>query len=149
MKFPNADGTGGFFLKTNGSGVLSWAAASSYTPPDTQTNATQTTSNATPTNIAGSSYAVATSNAIQYEARIVARDVTNSASSSWRITGTFYNNGGTVSQQGSATIVTEQLSNAGLGVDLVISGTNVLVQVTGLAATTVNWRAFSSVISVT
>lgn len=75
----------------------------------------------------------------QIEANVCAgRNDTNSGLTS-KILGSFKNNGGTVTQIGSQNIIMNTDFTGTANVTMSISGTNVIVQVTGQALTTIDW----------
>lgn len=78
---------------------------------------------------------------IMIETNVIGKDATPDLTS-FRQTGSFKNVGGTVSQVGATTEVHAH-ADAGLNtasVDYAISGTNILVQVTGISATNITWK---------
>lgn len=59
----------------------------------------------------------------------------------------FANNSGTVTQQGSTTSIFHD-AKVGWNVTMLISGTNVLIQVTGAVADNIDWACFRTTIGV-
>ena len=105
-----------------------------------------TTTNATVTTIETVSVATSTTVVcIEVIIGAVRTDVT-SEGAYYKISGAFLNNAGTVTQI-DTTVKVEFESDATWDADFSISGTNVLVRVTGAAAKTINWDAKTSTIT--
>lgn len=107
---------------------------------DIQSGTLQTT-NATPGNVL--TIAIPTGGVVVINAFVTARIGTITSGAGYEIIGTYKNNAGTVTLVGAnATPLTnEDAGLASASIALAISGTNVLVQVTGIAATTIEWAA--------
>lgn len=73
-------------------------------------------------------------------AEVIGTDSSNSKRASYVIEGLFYKASGTFTQQGSTTVVSSIESTASWDCDFAVAGGQVLVQVTGEAATTINWK---------
>lgn len=100
----------------------------------------QTTTNSTTTII---TVPIPTSGVVQIDSAITARIGTITSGASYQLLGTYKNNAGTVTLVGAnvAGLVNEDAGLASAAVVHTISGTNVLVQGTGIAATTIEWAA--------
>lgn len=86
--------------------------------------------------------AIPTGYTVIIEARIVARDATNSTSAGYGVYGTYRNNAGTVTAVGGPTQLWVHENTAGWNSTFAISGTNVNVNGTGsVAGATVTWHA--------
>jgi hypothetical protein len=111
------------------------------TPRRTQRQGQATTASDTPTNVTTTSVALATGDVIRIRTRTVAKTTGGALGGSWSTTASFKNVAGTVSQIGSTNQTAGQrdasLNSASVG--YVISGTAVIVEVTGLNATQVEW----------
>lgn len=112
--------------------------------PEIHLQATVQTANATPTTIA--TIPLTTSGATLVLSSVDVTGNPSGAGSVWNLKRcAIKNNAGTLTKVGGATVVptptqrTAPISTADF--DVVISGTNVLIQVTGEAATTINWKA--------
>lgn len=112
--------------------------------PEIQLQTTVQTTNATPTTIA--TIPLTTSGATLVLSSVDVTGNPSGAGSVWNLKRcAIKNNAGTLTKVGGATVVptptqrTAPISTADF--DIVISGTNVLIQVTGEAATTINWKA--------
>lgn len=73
--------------------------------------------------------------------RITGRKTDNSKSGGYEIIALFNNNAGVLSQVGATIQVFNQATDAAWTVAFAISGTNILVQVTGKVGDTINWTA--------
>lgn len=107
-------------------------------------NVTTTTTNATPFDI--TAYTPADLHAVTLNLLVTARKTDGTASASFSIFGGFRRSGGTVTQVGS-TKVLAFVADTGFTVDctFTITGTAINVNVTGVLATTINWRAQGTV----
>lgn len=101
--------------------------------------ATVVTTDATPTTLLTIPLATA-SRVILAEGNVVGKNSTPQLTT-WRLLASFRNVAGTVSQEGATDTLHEKAGAplASADVNYVVSGTNVLVQVTGVAATTIEW----------
>jgi hypothetical protein len=103
-------------------------------------NVTTTTSNATPVDI--TAYTPADLHAVTLSVLITARKSDGTAAGSFKLFGGFRRSGGTVTQVGTTKVVAF-VADTGFTVDATfsITGTAINVNVTGVAATTIAWRA--------
>jgi hypothetical protein len=104
---------------------------------------TTQTNNATPFDIAA--YTLADNKAITFQFTTTARKSDGTASAHFRVLAGFRRSGGTVTQVGTTKIIAACV-DAGFGVtvDTAISGTTIYIRVTGLLATTIDWRSSGS-----
>ena len=87
-------------------------------------------------------------NTYQIEALVIGVQSDGANRASYKLIGTFYRTGaGNATQQGTTTRVHEMESAAAWDVNLVVSGNTVLVRVTGVAATTIEWGCTSKYIN--
>ena len=93
LKYPQADGTGGYFLKTNGSGQLSWASAVETKPTITSLTPAVITNEASNVVIAGTGFsaiprvhAIDTATGIWYEANSVTYTSATSITANFTLT---------------------------------------------------------------
>lgn len=100
-------------------------------------HATVQTTNATSTTI--KTIPISNEYVYQIEANVVGGQNNTNQGITSKILGSFKNNGGTVTQIGKQNIIMNTDFVGTADVTMSISGTNVLVQVTGEAATTVDW----------
>lgn len=124
----------GKILTSDGSGNASWTTA-----PVAPTVATVSTTDATPTTLA--TIAVPTGNAITITGTLVARNTAGTINNTTggRFVATAVNTAGTVTLAGPPDVVVMATSTGTFNV--VVSSTNLVVQVTGIAATAYNWSA--------
>jgi hypothetical protein len=102
---------------------------------------TVTTTNTTPT----TAYTFGTSTGKLYQIKLYVLSATAAGvSQSWELSGTFKNVSGTLTQIGSTSIIVEEIESACI-VDFTVSGTNVLVTVTG-TSTSISWKILGRVI---
>jgi hypothetical protein len=108
-------------------------------------NVTTQTTNATPFDI--SAYTPADGKEVTLSVNVAVRKSDGTAGASFQIFGGFRRSGGTVTQIGT-TKVPAFVRDAGFGVDVTfsVSGTTISVRVTGLLATTIDWRAMGIVV---
>ena len=88
-------------------------------------------------------FTTATDQGYTYESTIRGRNTSTGVTVSFKVIGSFKNVAGTVTQIGNTTILFSR-KDTGMNaadVNLVISGTNIVSQVTGVAAMTIDWRA--------
>jgi hypothetical protein len=110
---------------------------------------TVTTTNATPTTLMTIDCSAVGS--YTFEARVAVFNVTSPDSSGFSLYSVFNSDGVTVTAIGDTDKIDHKgasfdgptLGVDGIDVNFVASGTNVILQVTGLAATTINWGGFS------
>lgn len=108
---------------------------------------TVTTSDATVTTLASTT--IPTDVVIQIEWRVVARRSTGVTGASYIIVGTFRNAAGTVTQvTGSPTTPITHEDDAAYAITMDVNGTAARLRITGVAATTVNWKSISRTIQV-
>ncbi len=138
LTMPGSDGDANQVLKTDGSGNLSFGDVPVLTVD------TVTTTNNSSTTI--STLSTATDTVYLVETHIVARrtDASNEGGC-FVIKSFFRNDSGTVTKIGEDKI---SASDSPWDADASISGTNILISVTGEAAKTVNWRASSRITQV-
>lgn len=107
-------------------------------------NVTTTTTNATPFDI--TAYTPPDLHAVTLQLLVTARKSDGTASASFSIFGGFRRSGGTITQVGSTKVVAF-VADTGFSVDctFTITGTSINVNVTGVLATTINWRAQGTV----
>jgi hypothetical protein len=148
--FINAGTSGGFTLTTTD---LTWFV-STASPTWTWTAATQQNNNGAieqtifgdnrtvgDQNTTVCTFATASNTAYIVTCELVGMKSTNDESASYKKIGTYINNGGTVSLESSVTTVHSK-ANVGLStcdMDIVISGTNILLQADGKADDTIYW----------
>ena len=102
------------------------------------TNATVTTIDTVP---------IPTSKAIMIKAKVVGIKDDFSAKGGFEVEAIYANNAGTVTLQGIVNNIHKQAA-AGWNVTFVISSTNVLIRVTGAAATNISWKSLRTTILV-
>jgi len=109
---------------------------------------TVTTADATPTTL--STFAMgATPGVYNFDIQVVAYDVTDTAGVGYFISGSIRTTGaGGVVVGTPDKITNEEASTTGCDANLIVSGNNAIVQVTGIAAKTINWKALSAYIFV-
>jgi hypothetical protein len=110
-------------------------------------NVTTTTTTATPFDI--TAYTPADLHAITISVLVTARKADGTAAGSLELFGGFRRSGGTVTQVGNTKVVAF-VADTGFAVDatFTITGTAINVNVTGVAATTIAWRAQGTVVIV-
>ncbi len=132
LSWPTADGTANQVIETDGAGVLSFATVPTITEAIVQTT------DATVTTIA----TIATSSDLSYfpDVKIIARrSAGGDESAAYLLRAAFRNNAGTVTQIGNDDKLSFE-DTQGWNVTTAISTTNILIQVTGAAAT-IEWKA--------
>jgi len=130
-KWPTSDGSSDQVLKTDGAGNISFANAAVLNID------TITTTDATITTIS----TISTSNDTVYlvESRIVARRTdAGTEGATFCIKGSFRNDGGTLTKLGDDLKYSPDTTNWTVVINT--SGTDIIVQVTGEASKTVNWK---------
>ena len=111
-----------------------------------QTEYTVTTTDATPTTLV--SIAVTTNQAITMDGDIIAATSTFSAAIGGNFLATARRAGGGLTLVGSPVINLNEDSGGVPDFNVVVSGNNLIVQVTGEVATTYNWKATVHVVTV-
>lgn len=106
-----------------------------------------TTTTATPTT--AQTIAIPTNFTVSIQARIAAKNTGAAEGAGYMLVATYRNTGGTVTQIGSTNSVVNQEDTAAWLADLVISGTNVIVQVAGQAGKTIDWSSVTMKVSAT
>ena len=108
-------------------------------------NVTTTTTNATPFDI--TAYTPADLHAVTLNITVTARKSDGTAAGSFHLFGSFRRSGGTVTQVGTTKVVAF-VADTGFTVDstFTITGTAINVNVTGVLATTIAWRAQGTVV---
>lgn len=134
LNWPTADGSAGQALTTDGAGNLVFASVPS------QTVDMVTTADATPTTL---STLTTMSNTIIYvQVEIVARNTTDSSTGAvYKLVAGYKNTGGTLTQIG----VDDKLSienTTSWDVSTSVSGTDILIRVTGQAGTNISWMGY-------
>lgn len=141
IEYPTADGSVGQVLSTNGAGVLSFITV------QTVTGGTVTTTDATPTAIAALTIPTTTDTSYQVNSKFIARNTADaSIYASFGVNATFSNNGGVLAKQ-SEVLFQSDIATTWI-VDVAVSGTDIIFQVTGEAATNIAWFATRTTISV-
>lgn len=139
MKWPNSDGSSSQVLGTNGSGTLGF-----YDVPTFTIDTTTTTNASTVTLI---SDGTATDTTYLIEVNVVARRTdAGSESAGFVIRGTFRNNGGTLTKVGEDKVYSKDDNE--WDANITTSATDIIVQVTGVASKTIDWKGSCKIISV-
>ena len=109
---------------------------------------TVTTTNATLTTL--SSFACgATPGVYNFDIQIAAFDVTDTAGCGYFISGSVRTDGATATLVGTPDKITnEEAATVACDANLIVSGNNAIVQVTGIAAKTIHWKSLSQYIFV-
>lgn len=115
------------------------------THADLQRGTVQTT-NATPTTIITYSGLSANDTAVQIVITVTGLKNNFTEAAGYFLSGTFRRTGGTITQVGSTLMISQNEDTASWDATLSVSGTDILVQVTGVAATTINWRAVLEIV---
>lgn len=132
------NGTGGFTMTANPSGALLTKSTTGTHTLISEYLHTVTTSNATPTAI--STFAIGTDEMVFIEVTVTAKQAATTGAG-WKLMQAFYRaSGGTLSALDTQSKVA-WANGLAWDASLVVSGTNVLVQVTGAAATTIVWES--------
>ena len=118
---------------TNSTVVLGSTSSTSFSTFDVST------SDATVTNIASFGVSIPQDNVSWYEAYITGVQSDGSNGYGSRVYAVVKNDGGVVSLVNKTDVIEKTDWIIGVTSDIVVSGTDVLVQVTGLAATDINW----------
>jgi hypothetical protein len=120
----------GYVLTSDSSGNSSWQ------PSAAQSTATVTTTDATPVDLV--SIAIPTNQALTIQGTVVARDSASTDATGGFFTATAINSSGVVSLAGTPFVSVNQSSTPLFNVS--VSGTNIVVTVTGIALTTYDWK---------
>lgn len=130
---PSVDGTVGQAIVTDGAGNLSFA--------DVEYTQTATTTNATPTSLAPG-LTLTTNSAMTFHALVVGRDSSGNMAS-WKVEGGIKRGAGTASIVDVVvrSLLASDTSAVNWDVSATASTNDLTIQVTGAAATTINWRA--------
>ena len=112
-----------------------------YTDITPSMQRTVQTTNATPTTIITYSGLSVNDVAVQVFVKITGLKNNFTEAAGYYLTGTFRRTGGTITQVGSTLMISQNEDTASWDATLAVSGTDILVQVTGVAATTINWQA--------
>jgi len=99
------------------------------------------TTNATATTIITYAGLSVNDRAVQLTVRVTGLKDNFTEAAGYYFTGTFRRTGGTITQVGSTLMIAQNEDTASWDATLTISGTNILVQVTGVAATNIDWQA--------
>jgi hypothetical protein len=137
--WPNSDGSANQVMTTDGSGNLSFATV------DIKTENTVTTTDGTVTTLA----TISTSSDVTYlvEASIVGRRTDSGSESAGYVFKTlFRNNGGTLTRVSIDKVSIEDTRQ--WNGDIVVSGTNILIRVTGQTSKTINWKSSHKILSI-
>lgn len=132
IAYPNADGTNGQVVATNGSGSLF------FTDVPIISVATASTTDATPTTLGSSTISTESNTAYYIEAKFLAKDTTTFDVASFIIRATFKNVSGTLTRIG-VDLIYAPAATTWLA-DVLVSGTDIIFQVTGADATNVLWK---------
>lgn len=125
-------------IVTDGSNT-SFAGSTWYTDTATTVDATLTTLTTIPTTAGSTNFVTA---------NVVGRNITDSTSAGFRYDRTFENTGGVLTQIIGNSNLKFNEDEPNMTLSIAASGTNILVQVTGAAAKTVNWKSTVMVLSV-
>lgn len=140
LLWPSADGTSGQVLSTNGAGSLQFASV------PTQTTATVQTTNATTTTL--TTIATSSNTVIYVKSKILAKvNTTVSAGAVYEIISGYRNAAGTLTKIAADDKLSIENTNA-WDVTTTPSGTNILIQVSGQAATTIDWAGYLEVLTI-
>jgi hypothetical protein len=134
LKWPNADGGANQVLATNGSGVIGFANVDVLTIDSIATTNVMLTTISTIDASAQGCYML--------EARIVGIKSDGSAGGGFFIRSVFRYNGTTLMKVGDDKMFARDST---WDVDANISGTNIVIQVTGESATNINWKSYNKV----
>lgn len=127
----------GYVLTSDASGNASWEVL-----PPSETVVTVQTSDAAATTLA--SVAVGTNSVVTISGRIAAANAAYTDSTGGEFSAVVMRAGAGASLTGSPYVVVDATSSASFNV--VLSGNDLIVQVTGIAATTYNWKASYSLV---
>ena len=96
------------------------------------------------------SFTIPSNSSAVVRATISLRNTANNDTAAIMIVGTFKNNAGTVTLEGSVTSLLAIMGSAGLLTALStmdVSGTNIRIRVTGIIATTIDWQVEANMIN--
>lgn len=140
LAYPNTVGTAGQVLATNGSGAIEYVNVAIAQPYSV------TTTNGTATTLA--TLSTSSNTTYLWQISVVARNTTSSATSGGWVMRVIYTNvAGTVVLIGNDVMYATTASTPWT-VSTSISGTSVIISVTGQASTTINWNATVTPLSV-
>jgi len=132
----------------------SWQTIVANIPGETVSSATLQTTDATPNQVL-QTLAVPSGSVFYIATKVAGNDTTTPAGFLIKIDAAFYSTGGTVSIIGSPYAICFAGGNFNPGdgytvgdVTLAISGTNILIQVTGQAGQTINWQSATTYVTV-
>ncbi len=142
---------GGTLSSNNTNGITTTGDAGTSTETVNLTNRVQgivTTANATPTTL--TTFALgATPGVYNFDIQISGFDVTDTAGCGYFISGSVRTTGAAAVLIGTPDKITnEEAATTACDANLIVSGNNAIVQVTGIAATSINWRSLSQYIFV-
>ena len=132
IAYPNIDGADGQVIATNGAGSLFFANVPIISV------ATASTTDATPTTIGSATISTVSDTAYFVEAKFLAKNTTTFDVASFIARATFKNVAGTLTRIGLDLIYTPPTTS--WVVDVLVSGTDIIFQVTGTDATNVSWK---------
>jgi len=121
-------------------GAQNITTTGTLTHADLQRGTVQTT-NATPTTIITYSGLSANDRSVQIVVRMTGLKNNYTEAAGYYLAGTFRRTGGTITQVGSTSMLSQNEDTASWDATFTVSGTDILVQVTGVAATTIDWKA--------
>jgi hypothetical protein len=142
---------GGSLSVNNTNGITTTGNAGASTETFNLTNRVQgtvTTANATPTTL--TTFALgAVPGVYNFDIQISGYDITDTAGVGYFISGSVRTTGAAAVLVGTPDkIVNEEAATVACDANLIVSGNNAVVQVTGIAAKTIDWRALSQYIFV-
>jgi hypothetical protein len=136
VKYPNADGTNGQVLMTNGAGVVSFSNAAGLTVSSLSTTTATLTTVQTIATVTNTVYLL--------DIKVVGRNTTSGAEACGIvIRATYRNSAGTLTLVGVDKISSRD--NLNWDANTNISSSNIILQVTGAASTNINWYATSNI----
>lgn len=142
---------GGSLSTNNTNGITTTGNAGASTETVNLTNRVQgtvTTADATPTTLTSFDLG-ATPGVYNFDIQIGGFDTTDIAGVGYFISGSVRTTGAVAVLVGTPDkIVNEEAATIACDANLIVSGNNAIVQVTGIAATSINWRALSQYIFV-
>lgn len=142
---------GGTLSTNNTNGITTTGNAGTSTETVNLTNRVQgivTTADATPTTL--TTFALgATPGVYNFDIQVAGFDITDTAGVGYFISGSIRTTGAAAVLVGTPDkIVNEEAATVACDANLIVSGNNAVVQVTGIAAKTIDWRALSQYIFV-
>jgi hypothetical protein len=142
---------GGTSSSNNNNGITTSGNAGTSTETFSLTNRIQgivTTTDATLTTLTSFSLG-ATPGVYNFDIQIVGFDITDTAGVGYFISGSVRTTGAAAALVGTPDKITnEEAATIGCDANLVVSGNTAIVQVTGIAGKTINWRSLSQYIFV-